>query len=102
MKKIAIVAPEIGDEGGVMAVVNFLLLGFLENNSPLDVSLISLASSHKDENSRKILDPRTWWDYPKIVKSDFQGYTLYKAGSDWVEWEPNRYKPRRELTALFD
>ena len=87
------------DWGGVPNVARWLR-GGLEAVSGYEVDIHDLATSRQDLNSRRCLRPETW--FAGSLKGPFnQIADAQPWGANWVEFEPMRYRPRRELTRVL-
>ncbi|MEP6692932.1 MAG: glycosyltransferase family 4 protein [Gemmatimonadaceae bacterium] len=99
--RVAIVVPELANGGGVPAVAMFLHR-VLRESGDFDADLISLATSSRDEDSVRILAPRSWLRGPRISMHEAHGVAYRHAGSVGAELEYRRYRPRRALTRLLE
>lgn len=101
-KKIAIVAPDLSLRGGVTTVVEFLYRTVAECKN-FEPELVSLATSSRDKNSKRLINPKTW--QLNSLRSDEkynQGLSYTHFGANFTEFEPMRYAPRRELTDFLN
>lgn len=93
-------APSLAESGGVRSVVKFLVDNLKTQQDRYEVELISLATSFKDVNSRRLLNPLTWLNAPQVTVDQLWGLDLYRVGCNFPELEFQRYKPRQVLDDL--
>lgn len=99
--RIALVVPVLAEGGGVSTVAEFLYQ-VLDESNRYQPDLISLATSSKDQASLRILSPGSWLKGPKVINSQWRGRDYRHVGGRFVEFEFQRYRPRRILTDLLD
>ncbi len=91
--RVAIVTQSFFTGGGVPAVARMLTDGL--NSQGFHADVFDVATSARDENSRRIVSPTTW------VRRSLEGETVSgvrKWGANAAEIEVMRYRPRRSLT----
>ena len=64
------------------------------------MTVFDLAYSRKDDLSRRITCPGSWWRRPSLA-ADEEGQ-IVRVGAELVEFEPVRYLPRAALTRALD
>src|SRR5687768_17162911 len=95
--KVAIVVPDYSAGGGVPAVASFLLKALLASNN-YHAEVFSLATSARDQDSFRILAPRTWIRRPRLSVRNVNGVDFRHFGAFGSEVEIFRYLPRSILT----
>jgi glycosyltransferase involved in cell wall biosynthesis len=99
-RRVALVTQALLGGGGVASVVRWLRNGLTQLGYEVDVH--NLATSRIDDNSRRLLSPRSWARASLRGQFDEQNQAQL-WGANAVELEPTRYRPRREWTrALRD
>src|SRR5579884_1305833 len=86
--------------GGVRTMTMFMRRA-LRDLGGHDVDIISLASSSRDSDSVRLLDPGTWVRRPTISPRAWSDVSFKHAGAIATEIEFQRYRPRRELSHLL-
>jgi len=99
--RIAIVAPALAARGGLASVALFLH-HTAQASGRYEPHLISLATSSVDNNSVRLVSPRTWSRRPRITSERLGDLTYQHVGSAIAEIEPLRYRPHAALTKLLD
>ncbi|MFN1835374.1 glycosyltransferase family 4 protein [Balneola sp. MJW-20] len=92
----AILVPNYFLSGGVKTVANFIKDNLIKRGIKVDV--ISLKNGVRESLSRSITRPSSWF---KGVQTNLvmDGDTrVYEYGTNWSEFEFQRYKPTKELT----
>lgn len=97
--RVAVVTQGYLFGGGVPAIARWLRQGLTEHGHEIHVH--DLASSSRDERSRRALSPRTW-RRRLAPETDPTDPELFHWGANWVELESQRYRPRQALTAALD
>jgi glycosyltransferase involved in cell wall biosynthesis len=97
--RIALVTQGYQSLGGVQTVAKWLVTGL--RVAGLEVQVFDLATSRTDEQSRRLLCPRTWLRSQLLV-ADASDDQVTHVGANAVEIEPMRYFPRAELSAELD
>jgi glycosyltransferase involved in cell wall biosynthesis len=82
--------------GGVQSVVRGLVK-WLSDEGSYRPTIISLAASRSDELSRRLLNPPSW--IRPSLRSPESGLSEEHWGANFAEFEPWRYRPRKELTS---
>lgn len=94
-RRVVLVTQGFETGGGVPSVVRWLHAGLRSNG--YDVAIFDLASSRRDTASRRLTAPATWWR--RSLSLPLKGSSVDRHwGANAVEFEPMRYRPRRELT----
>lgn len=94
-RRIAVVTQE--STGGVRSTVDWLTSGLRANGMEVDIHI--LATRIRDEHSRRFLAPATW---SKPVGVAVPEGEVFRWGTQWVELESNRYRPRSPLTRILE
>lgn len=97
--RTAIVSQGYSAGGGVPAIARWLRDGLTDVGH--DVQVHDLAASSRDQQSRRLLAPRSWRHEPSAQVSR-RDPDLVHWGANWVELESRRYRPRRELTQALN
>lgn len=97
--RIAIVTQAYLTGGGVPTIARWLRAGL--SGTGHQVHVHDLAASSRDELSRRVLSPKTWWA-SVVGRQDPDVVGLFRWGADWVELESQRYRPRASLTAALN
>jgi D-inositol-3-phosphate glycosyltransferase len=87
--------------GGVWTVTRYLW-EVLRASARYQPELIVLATSARDAASVRLLAPRTWVSGPRVLTGQVSEITYRQVGAAWTEFEFQRYRPRRTLTALLN
>jgi glycosyltransferase involved in cell wall biosynthesis len=74
----------------------------MEASERYEPHLISLATSSADEDSMRLLSPRSWRRGPRITAKRLGDIPYVHVGSAGAEFEPLRYRPRAALTELLE
>lgn len=105
LKRLALVVPEFrasgGRSGGLDAVAQFVLDSFTPDYG-WTVHVASARMSRRAEESRKLLDPRSWWRPPQRRDGQVDGLPISYFGAELAELEYARYLPRPALTRYLD
>lgn len=99
--KIALVVPSLFDGGGVPAVARFIKDSILRSGE-FDLKLVSLATSHRDESSVRLMNPLTWFNGVKIRQGEWDGLPYSHVGCMASELEFQRLKPRAALRNVLN
>jgi glycosyltransferase involved in cell wall biosynthesis len=99
--RVAIVVPGLATRGGLTSVALFLRRAMLASGR-YEPHLISLATSSADENSVRLLAPRSWVRGARITTKQLGDIPYVHVGSVTAELEPFRYRPRPALTELLE
>lgn len=100
--KLALVVPSLLDGGGVPAVARFIKDAALRSRR-WDLSVISLAMSHRDRCNVSLLRPATWPRGVECASGEWEGLPFRHVGARIGELEFQRYRPRAALArALAD
>ena len=86
--------------GGVRRWTEFLYSAF-EHSDRFELDVVSIATSSRDSNSRRILKPSTWWRPVVESRGSFRGIDYRHVGANLVELEFQRYRPRPLLTRVL-
>ncbi len=97
MNRIALVVPALMKSGGVATVADFLYR-VLEQHPDFAPELVSIPASSSDPSSTQLRSPKTWWQGIQVEEGMWRGRPYTKVGAKFVEFEFQRYSPRRELT----
>jgi len=97
--RTAIVTQHYSASGGVPAIARWLREGLTHVGH--DVQVHDLVTSSRDQRSRRLLAPRSWWREPSARVSSTDP-DLFHWGANWVEFESRRYRPRSELTRALN
>ena len=89
----------LGTTGGVESVVKFMLSAMLKYTD-WTVEVASLRMSRRARESRRLLDPLSWFKSARTTTQDLDGTTVYQVGCSAAELEFARYMPRPWLTSL--
>ncbi|GAO34785.1 glycosyl transferase family 1 [Sulfuricella sp. T08] len=100
MKRVALVTQNLSFDGGVKTVVAFLR-DVIRSSDRYDAKIISLASSSSDSNSCRLFSPGTWFSGASVTEHDWPPDEYFHVGANFSEFEFQRYKPRRILSALL-
>lgn len=93
MVRVALVTHGFQTTGGVSSVAHELMLSLETSGSRVDV--FDLASSMRDESSRRLFSANSWHLSPQLSRRNWGTH----VGANLVELEPMRYRPRRLLDA---
>ena len=99
--RIAVVVPALAEGGGVSTVAKFLY-GIISESGHYRADIISLATSARDEASRRILAPASWLAGIRIIDGKWQGEKYQHVGCNLAEFEFQRYRQRHILTELLN
>ncbi len=99
-KRIAIVVADLSQLGGVPNVAKFLyeIINRSENYS---AQLVSISTSMRDQNSVRILDPKTWRKGITVSEHEFERHPYRHIGANLTEIEYFRYRPRKILDQVL-
>jgi glycosyltransferase involved in cell wall biosynthesis len=100
-RNIAIVVPDLMTGHGWVPTVSALLYRVIEDSGRYMPHLISLATSSRDRFSIRLLSPVSWFKGLQIARGCWRGIEYRHVGCKLAELEFQRYKPRKELTALL-
>lgn len=98
--RVALVVPALATAGGVPAVAEFLYRAMARSNR-YEPHFISVPMSSRDTSSVRILAPRSWFRGPGIREGVWNNYPYEHVGAVGVEFEFQRYRPRRLLTEIL-
>lgn len=100
--KVLAVTTEYGNgaTGGIETSVNFLIQAILERTD-WEIDVASLRMSRRAEESRRLLDPRSWWRRPRISTQTVGGIRIHQIGCAFAELEMSRFLPRKWLDRLM-
>jgi len=101
--KIAILAPNLRNGGGVPRVARFLYDTVLRAGG--QATLFSLATGARDLVSRRLVAPNSWLTHPVLKPNRWDGVDIVEAGAALAELEFCRYRAGHRLTqklAEFD
>ncbi|MBI3798867.1 MAG: glycosyltransferase family 4 protein [Deltaproteobacteria bacterium] len=101
LPRIALVVPSLESGNGVRTVAMFLYK-VIRNSGRYRAEFISLATSSKDKASVRLLAPRSWLRGPRVIKGIWGDIPFRHVGAYFTEFEFQRYRPRRVLTALLN
>lgn len=96
--RIALLTQGFDMGGGVPEVARWLRDGLREAGYGVDHH--DVATSRRDPVSRRLLSPPTW--LLGSLRGSGTADGVVRWGANWVELEPMRYRPRRELTKALD
>lgn len=103
-KRVAIVLPYILNlslGGGLVSVASFIR-SFCNASNRYTPEFISVASSNNDQNSVRLLHPKSWFQGLSVSEYSWLGTFARHVGSNLPEFEFQRYMPRRKLTDLLN
>lgn len=100
MKKIALVAQDLTIFSGVSTVTKFLR-DVIEASSRYEVELISLATSALDQNSVRLVKPKTWTQGVTVSSHQTANLFFQHVGANLTEIEFFRYRPRQALDKVL-
>lgn len=86
--------------GGVWTVTKFIAQ-VLRQYSDYDYDIFFLATSMRDPASVRLLAPTTWRRGIQVLDAQMEGIPYHHVGAFLVEFEFQRYQPRRVLTDLL-
>jgi len=98
-RRIALVTSGFDLGGGVPAIAHWLR-DCLQRTAEYTVDVHDLATSSRDNDSRRLMAPRSWTLPTLRNQSDGEDYVT-KWGANAVELEVMRYRPRKELTRVL-
>ncbi len=99
--RIALVTHDFSRGGGTATVTRFLYR--VLSRAGMQASVLSVATSSRDEASVRLLAPRTWSRGPACLTwQDDEVGPVVHCGAVAVEFEWQRYRPRPHLTALLN
>jgi glycosyltransferase involved in cell wall biosynthesis len=101
MKTIAVVVPDLEEQGGVRTVAAFLLDAIVASKR-YKIRLISLATSSTDDCSIRIFSPRSWLNGIQQECRTWDSRTYTHVGALFPEFEFQRYKSRHVLDKLIE
>jgi glycosyltransferase involved in cell wall biosynthesis len=99
--KVAVVIPGLTTSDGTATVSRFIYNN-LKKEDLYQPTLISIATSAQDPASTRIANPLGWISGIDIIRDKWNGIPYKHVGSHFCELEFQRYKPRPQLTHLFD
>lgn len=99
MKTVALVTHSL--DGGVWTVTRFLR-EVMDRSNRFRPAIIFVATSSRDSASVRLVSPSTWLKGPRITIRHKDGLAYQHAGAALVEFEFQRYRPRRSLSILLD
>ena len=99
-KRIAVVAPDLSDSGGVQSIVE-MLVRQIEESEAFECSLISLATSASDSMSVRMRDVRSWFSGVRCEQRVWRGRSVTHVGCLFSEFEFMRYRQRKLLSELL-
>jgi D-inositol-3-phosphate glycosyltransferase len=98
--RVAIVAHDLADRGGISTAAEFLY-GVLRGSGRYEPQLISLATSASDACSVRLRSPSSWLRGVQVRTRQERRIADLHVGAYAVELEFQRYRPRPELTRLL-
>jgi D-inositol-3-phosphate glycosyltransferase len=98
--RVALVAPGLKGTGGISRLTEFLYRSF-ENSDSYEVEVVSIATSSRDPDSRRILKPSSWLWPATVSRGSFKGIPFCHVGANFVELEFQRYRARTALTRIL-
>ena len=101
MRRIAVVASNVGKRGGVRTVVEFIC-EVLERSGRYQPEILSLAASARDSASVRLLAPATWFRGVRVTSGVLGERSYRHIGTSLSEFEFRRYWPRPALTATLN
>ena len=99
--RIALVVPNLSGGGGVPSVARFLARA-IDRSGDLRCEFISLATSASDSASLRLASPRSWVEKPCVGRDTWEGREVCHVGAWFVEFEFQRYWPRRALSRMLE
>lgn len=102
--KLAILLPHYRNPaqgGGVATVAKFILETCAESKR-YSTEIISVSSAFNDENSVRLLSPKSWFQGVQVSEYHWLDVPAKQVGSNFTEFEFQRYMPRRPLTDLLN
>jgi glycosyltransferase involved in cell wall biosynthesis len=99
--RVALVTHGFDVDGGTATLTTFLHRA-LQASGRYTPAIISLATSRADANSVRLASPRTWWRAPATRDAIARGIAYVQVGAYAPEFEFQRYRRRRPLTALLE
>lgn len=94
------VVPDYAADGGLPTLSRFVYR-VIRDSGRYDVDVVSVPMSSRDPESVRLLSPGSWAGGPKIREGAWRGVPYRHVGSSLAEFEFQRYRPRRALTALL-
>jgi D-inositol-3-phosphate glycosyltransferase len=101
LSRIALIVPDLAEDGGVKTVARFVL-DAIESSGRYESTIISLATSARDACSLRLLAPRTWIAGVRCEKRDWLSHQYAHIGALFPEFEFQRYRKRALLSELVD
>lgn len=98
-RRIALVTHTLN--GGVWSATRSLFEA-LQNSEQYSMDIIVLATSSSDESSVRLRSPRTWCQGARLGFGEHDGLPYTRVGASFVEFEFQRYQPRKALTDLLN
>jgi glycosyltransferase involved in cell wall biosynthesis len=99
--RVALVTHGFDVDGGTSTLTTFLYSA-LQASGRYTPSVVSLATSRADAHSVRLASPRTWGRAPRTHDAVARGIAYVQVGAYAPEFEFQRYRPRRPLTALLE
>lgn len=100
MKRVALVTQDLSSDGGVKTVTAFLR-EVIRSSNRYEAKIISLAASSTDSNSLRLLSASSWLKRAAVTQRDWSPDKYFHVGANCVEFEFQRYKPRKILSKLL-
>lgn len=100
--KILIVTPDYSrNAGGGVGTVARFLVDLIATRAGWTAEIASLQMSRTASQSRRILDPRSWFRRSRAARTEDDAVTVFQVGAAIAELEFTRFLPRRWLDALI-
>ena len=99
--RVALVVPELAEDGGVKTVARFLL-DAMQASGRYDARIISLATSSRDDCSIRLMSPTTWLRGVRSEQRRWLADPYEHVGALLPEFEFQRYRRRRLLSKMVE
>lgn len=99
LPRIALVVPSLAEGGGVPAVARFVK-DVVVRSGRYQLKLISLATSSRDSDSRRFVDPASWMRKVGTSTGIWEGLPFVHVGTVGAELEFQRYRPHAALARV--
>src|SRR5262245_27623773 len=99
-KRVAILTPAFGANGGLTSVALFLF-NAIRDHSADEAMIVSVSTSRLDAASRCALRPSSWHNRPTVIRSVHEGIPFVHVGAVLAEIEAARYWPHKTLTRIL-
>jgi D-inositol-3-phosphate glycosyltransferase len=99
LPRLGLVVPSLAEGGGVPAVARFVK-DVVVRSGRYQLKLISLATSSRDSNSRRFVDPASWIRRVGTSSGTWDGLPFVHVGTAGAELEFQRYQPHAALARV--